>query len=180
MPGEVALDPTKRYFISILPGDAANLERSTAPSATPWAARRSSLERVVATGRRARATAPIQTAKISVFVFQDDNPLNGENDTGGGVDVLAPNEAGLGGFNIVLIDQAGAFGDPAGQITYDMFRHAGDQLAGGQDRPGHRQQRVPDLDQAHGRPRRHDRHLPEVRVPDGTTTTCCRRWPATP
>ena len=29
---------------------------------------------------------PLPTAKISVFVFQDDNPLNGENDAGGGVD----------------------------------------------------------------------------------------------
>ena len=64
---------------------------------------------------------PYPTAKISVFVFEDDNPLNGENDTGGGVDVLAPNEPGLEGFNIVLLDQTGQFGDPAGQLTYDEF-----------------------------------------------------------
>ena len=41
---------------------------------------------------------PFQPAKISVFVYEDDFPLNGENDAGGGVDVLAPNEPGLGGF----------------------------------------------------------------------------------
>ena len=64
---------------------------------------------------------PFPSAKISVFVFQDDFPLNGENDTGGGVDVLSPNEAGLEGFNIVLLDQTGQFGDPAGQLTYDEF-----------------------------------------------------------
>ncbi len=64
---------------------------------------------------------PLETAKISVFVFQDDSPLNGEHDAGGGVDMLAPNEAGLGGFNLVLLDKAGMFGDAAGQITYDMF-----------------------------------------------------------
>ncbi len=64
---------------------------------------------------------PLPTAKIAVFVFQDDNPLNGENDAGGGVDVLAPNEPGLGGFEIKLFDQAGGLGDATGQITYDMF-----------------------------------------------------------
>src|SRR4029077_7226002 len=31
------------------------------------------------------------------------------------------NEPGLGGFNIVLFDQAGGFGDSTGQPTYDMF-----------------------------------------------------------
>jgi hypothetical protein len=37
------------------------------------------------------------------------------------VDVLAPNEPGLGGFNVVIYDNVGQFGDPAGQMTYDMF-----------------------------------------------------------
>src|SRR5205807_1104354 len=46
---------------------------------------------------------------------------NGEHDGGGSVDVLAPNEAGLGGFNIVLFDDAGGTGDATGQMTYDMF-----------------------------------------------------------
>src|SRR5262249_37850521 len=61
------------------------------------------------------------TSKTSLFVFQDDNPLNGQEDPGGGVDVIAPNEAGLGGFELKLFDQAGAFGDSTGQLTYDMF-----------------------------------------------------------
>jgi hypothetical protein len=64
---------------------------------------------------------PLPPAKIAVLVYEDDYPLNGENDAGGGVDILAPNEAGLGGFQIVLLDQAGALGDSTGQITYDMF-----------------------------------------------------------
>jgi hypothetical protein len=64
---------------------------------------------------------PLPTAQISVFVFQDDSPLNGENDAGGGVDIIAPNEPGLGGFEIKLFDQAGGLGDATGQITYDMF-----------------------------------------------------------
>src|SRR5258708_14347225 len=57
------------------------------------------------------AQTPLPTAKIAVLVYEDDYPLNGENDAGGGVDILAPNEAGLGGFQIELLDQAGGLGD---------------------------------------------------------------------
>ena len=64
---------------------------------------------------------PFQPAKISVFVFEDDYPLNGENDAGGGVDVLAPMKPGLGGFEVRLWDDAGGTGDATGQMTYDMF-----------------------------------------------------------
>ena len=64
---------------------------------------------------------PFPPSKLSVFVFEDDFPLNGEQDGGGGVDVLAPNEPGLGQFNITLFDDAGGTGDPTGQMTYDMF-----------------------------------------------------------
>ncbi len=69
----------------------------------------------------ALAETPLPPAQISVFVYEDDYPLNGENDAGGGVDVLAPNEAGLGSFQIELLDQGGQFGDNNGQPTYDMF-----------------------------------------------------------
>jgi hypothetical protein len=54
-------------------------------------------------------------------VFEDDFPLNGEHDAGGGVDVIAPNEPGLGGFEIVLWDAMGGNGDFTGQMTHDMF-----------------------------------------------------------
>ena len=65
--------------------------------------------------------SPYPPAKLTVFVFEDDNPLNGEHDAGGGVDVLSPNEPGLGGFQITLYDDAGGTGDATGQPTYDMF-----------------------------------------------------------
>jgi hypothetical protein len=64
---------------------------------------------------------PFPPSKLSVFVFEDDFPLNGEQDGGGGIDVLSPNEPGLGGFNITLFDDAGGTGDATGQMTYDMF-----------------------------------------------------------
>jgi len=80
---------------------------------------------------------PFQTAKISVFVYEDDFPLNGENDASGGVDVLAPNEPGLGGFEIRLWDDAGGTGDATGQMTYDMFNMPlSNSLAGTKD-PAH-------------------------------------------
>ena len=136
-PSSVHLDPTKRYYISVLPGDAGN----------PFAAGYALPPQCVTDGSGnitpsdtcghgmggapigAGQTAvtvlsqptPFQTAKLSVFVFEDDFPLNGEADAGGGVDAIAPNEPGLGGFNITLFDDAGGTGDATGQMTYDMF-----------------------------------------------------------
>ncbi|HEV7579476.1 MAG TPA: hypothetical protein VGO77_03530, partial [Mycobacterium sp.] len=151
-PGSVYLDPSKRYFISILPGDGVNPTIGGAggpnsdgtpfsiakncgafdPSDSRWTPGAASGlcghgmgGAQIAPGQRAVNIAlqqtPLPTAKIAVFVFQDDNPLNGENDAGGGVDVIAPNEAGLGGFEIKLFDQAGGLGDNTGQPTYDQF-----------------------------------------------------------
>jgi hypothetical protein len=121
-PGQVALDPTKRYYISVLPGDAANPFNSAnaqsghtmggAPIAFPQPGM--SVTLLV-------EPTPLQTSKLSVFVFEDDFPLNGEHDAGGGIDVLSPFEPGLGGFNITLFDDAGGSGDATGQMTYDMF-----------------------------------------------------------
>lgn len=164
LPKDVHLDPAKRYFISILPGDSVNptiggpapqpvdpanpkgpqrpfdIGKDCGPYTGPTGAWEpagpaamcghgmtgSQISReLLAAGNptltiKAQET-PLPTAKISVLVFQDDNPLNGENDAGGGVDVIAPNEAGLGGFEIKLFDQAGQLGDNTGQITYDEF-----------------------------------------------------------
>jgi len=169
-PKDVSLDPTKHYFISILPGDGVNpviggaggpaqVDPTCDPATTNCAMRQFDITQdcgpytgptgawepggaaamcghamggaqivPVVAGQTAHGPitislqqTPLPTAKISAFVFQDDNPLNGENDAGGGVDVLAPNEPGLGGFELKLFDQAGALGDATGQITYDMF-----------------------------------------------------------
>ena len=151
-PRYVYLDPTKRYFISILPGDGINptIGGAGAPDANgkpfsiatacgPYTGATGAWEPAgtaamcghemggaqIAAGQTSvnivLQETPLPTAKISVFVFQDDNPLNGENDAGGGVDVIAPNEPGLSGFEIKLFDQAGGLGDNTGQPTYDMF-----------------------------------------------------------
>ena len=117
-PSQVHLDPTKRYYFSILPGDAAN-PFAGGPvghgmGGAPIAAGQTSIT-VYA------QPTPFPPSKLSVFVFEDDFPLNGEQDAGGGIDVLGSNEPGLGGFNITLFDDAGGTGDATGQMTYDMF-----------------------------------------------------------
>jgi hypothetical protein len=128
LPSEVVLDPTKRYYISVLPGDAGDPFASNCSTANcvgggqighgmggaPIAAGQTSVT-VLA------QPSPYPPGKLSVFVFEDDFPLNGEQDGGGGVDVLAPLEPGLGGFQIHLWDAMGGNGDFTGQMTYDIF-----------------------------------------------------------
>ncbi|HEY2684752.1 MAG TPA: choice-of-anchor D domain-containing protein [Steroidobacteraceae bacterium] len=133
LPGQVALDPTKRYYISVLPGDAANpfaagYAGQPCASATPTSscAIGYGMGGAPIAAGQTTVTVPVQPSpfppgELSVFVFEDDFPLNGEVDSGGGVDVLAPLEPGLGGFQIHLWDAMGGNGDFTGQMTYDMF-----------------------------------------------------------
>ena len=121
-PRLVHLDPTKRYYISVLPGDAA------IPFQTGNASPGHGMGGAPITFGQTAVTVlaqptPLPPSKLSVFVFEDDFPLNGEQDGGGGIDVLSPNEPGLGGFNITLFDDAGGTGDATGQMTYDMFNY---------------------------------------------------------
>jgi len=132
-PSQVLLDATKRYYISILPGDAAQpfeAGYAGAPDCSPAGKAAGSCGHgmggaPIATGQLAvtifTQPSPYPPAKLSVFVFEDDFPLNGEHDAGGGIDVLSPQEPGLGGFQITLFDDAGGTGDATGQPTYDMF-----------------------------------------------------------
>ena len=134
-PSQVALNPNKRYYISILPGDAGNdfiatnlsadCAKGVAAAKNPGDCGHGMSGAPISFGQTAVAIysqpAPYPPAKLSVFVFEDDFPLNGEQDGGGGIDVLSPNEPGLGGFNITLFDDAGGSGDATGQMTYDMF-----------------------------------------------------------
>jgi hypothetical protein len=128
-PSQVHLDPTKRYYISVLPGDAANPFEAgyagTPDCSTPGNCGHGMGGAPIAAGQTAVTVlsqpSPYPPAKLTVFVFEDDYPLNGEHDAGGGIDVLSPNEAGLGGFQVTLFDDAGGTGDATGQPTYDMF-----------------------------------------------------------
>jgi hypothetical protein len=139
-PSQVHLDPTKRYYFTILSGDAGNpfatgnLSADCVNGIGPTGVVDPALAAECGHGMSGAPIAagqtaitilaqpdPFPTAKLSVFVFEDDFPLNGEQDGGGGIDVLSPNEPGLGGFQITLFDDAGGSGDATGQPTYDMF-----------------------------------------------------------
>jgi hypothetical protein len=61
---------------------------------------------------------PLLTATLTVFVFEDDAPLNGEHDVGGN-----NNEPGLGGFQVEVWDEMAQAGDFTGQMTYDIFNN---------------------------------------------------------
>ncbi|WP_341316742.1 choice-of-anchor Q domain-containing protein [Paraburkholderia sp. IMGN_8] len=163
-PKYVALDPTKHYYISVLPGDAGNTfgngggnpvpidpknptgptrqfdiakDCKSGPGGADFAPGTGKCGHTmggapippVPAGQASRpdvkvlvTETPVPTAKVSVFVFEDDAPLNGEVDVSGGTDVLGTaREPGLGGFEIKLWDDAGQTGDPTGQMSYDMF-----------------------------------------------------------
>jgi hypothetical protein len=149
LPSSVHLDPTKRYYISVLPGDAGDPFPAYVgqPTCTSTGANPGDLGcghtmggaqvppacNVLVAGCTATSTTafapvtvlvlptPLPTGKLSLIVFEDDFPLNGEQDAGGGIDVLSPNEPGLGGFEIILWDTYGSLGDVTGQDTHDMF-----------------------------------------------------------
>jgi hypothetical protein len=145
LPSQVHLDPTKRYYISVLPGDAANpfntgnaqKGHGMGGAPIPFACPPTVVSGGVVSSPACPTTpaptwapvsiltqpTPLQSAKLSVFVFEDDFPLNGENDAGGQVadNQLGTQEPGLGGFEITLFDDAGGTGDATGQMTYDMF-----------------------------------------------------------
>src|SRR6202171_5597703 len=119
-PSQVHLDPTKRYYISILPGDAGNtfshgagapvlvnplnpasplrpfsvtLDCPSGPGGADFAPGTGTCGHGMggAPIGPAQSTVnvyleqtPYPTAKVAVFVFEDDWPLNGEADSGGG------------------------------------------------------------------------------------------------
>jgi hypothetical protein len=116
-PADVALDPTKRYFISVLPGDAGNPAAGLSPTGHTMGAAPIVPTTVAGVTSWPAVTVlvpknPLPPGQMSFFVFEDNNPTNGDVDD---------NEPGLGGFEIVIYDTRGSSGDQAGQITYDLF-----------------------------------------------------------
>ena len=137
IPSQVALDPTKRYYISVLPGDAANPfnTANASEAATEWAALR--LYRVPAGITTDGADGICHACTGAVTILTQPTPFRLRNSrclcskttsrstvsrtAAAASTSFAPNEPGLGGFNITLFDDAGGTGDATGQMTYDMF-----------------------------------------------------------
>ncbi len=162
-PGQVNLpaqDPVtgapKYYYLSVLPGDAANPVVNGANGHTLGGA----LIAPVCNGTITPGTTtcsvpyvipstlavlvepnPLPVAQLNVFLFEDNSPTNGD------VDEIEQNQ-GLGDFEIILADVAGATGDPTGQMTYDMFN-------------------MPLINSLIGQPGCPDIHNPGTAAPDG-------------
>lgn len=117
---DLRLDPAKRYFISILPGDAGagagNPGNPAAnPPVPPVAPGHTTGGVSIAAGQTSVVVnlerQPLPTGACVVRVFEDNRPTNGAPDA----------EDGLGGFEVYMIDARGSTGDAAGQMTYDAF-----------------------------------------------------------
>jgi len=116
----VALDSTKRYFVSVL------------PLATP--AVRNASGDIISGGEGVFAMGggqvrigqtdpvnivvdvlPMKSAQISVLLFNDNNPINNA------VDAPPAQERGLCGFEVHLYDAGGTYGASGGRIFADTF-----------------------------------------------------------
>jgi len=100
----LALDPTKYYYVSVLPNDAGTGQGHTIGGAQ------------ILPGQTAVTVIvnkqEIPTAQISAFVFEDNSPTNGAPDA---------NEPGLGGFTVGLEDAGGRYGISGGTMSQDAF-----------------------------------------------------------
>ena len=101
---EVALDPAKHYYVSVLPLDGADGDGHTLGGARI-------MPGATAVTVQVNSHA-LPTAQISIFVFEDNSPTNGAVDG---------NEQGLGGFQVTLEDAGGRYGISAGMMSQDAF-----------------------------------------------------------
>ncbi len=101
---DVALNPNKYYYVSVLPNDAGTGTGHTIGGAQIHPG--DTAITVVVNNQE------IPTAQISALIFEDISPTNGVPDA---------NEAGLGGFQIVLEDAGGRYGISGGTMSQDAF-----------------------------------------------------------
>jgi hypothetical protein len=94
------LNMSKRYFVSVLPPVGYQM------AGVPVGPGQTS---VTITVNR----TPMPTAQVSIFVFEDNQPINGMANL--------PQELGLGGFSVTLSEAGGTYGHSGGQVTQDGF-----------------------------------------------------------
>jgi hypothetical protein len=99
---DLVLDPAKRYYVSVLPRSGYQM------GGAQIAAGQDAVTIVVNRDQ-------VPTAQISVFVFEDNQPISGTPDL--------PQEQGLAGFSITLKEAGGTFGQSGGQVIKDAFNN---------------------------------------------------------
>ncbi|MGE4051718.1 MAG: hypothetical protein AB7F38_11660, partial [Piscinibacter sp.] len=104
-------EPGKRYYVTVMP-DNKSFGASTPSGYTMNGAPILSDTTVTVPVNR----LPYNTAQISVFVFEDNGPINGAADSPGG-----DGERPLCGFELQLFEAGGAYGASGGRVNYDTF-----------------------------------------------------------
>lgn len=94
------LDTAGRYFVSVLPDAGYSI------AGAPFRGDSGSV-------RVAVNALPLPTGQLSVLVFEDNNPINNAPEV--------PEERGLSGFSINLIEAGGTYGMSGGLISQDAF-----------------------------------------------------------
>ena len=102
------LDPSKRYFVSVLPLAGATGAGLYAMGGAPVSAGQTSVDVVV-------DVLPLKSAQISILLFNDANPINNA------ADAAPAQERGLCGFEVHLYDAGGTYGASGGRIFADAF-----------------------------------------------------------
>lgn len=97
---DIAADANKNYFISVLP------ESGYTNGGARVLAGQGTVTVVV-------NQLPLPTAQITVFVFEDKMPINNAPDL--------PEELGLAGFDVLLFDAGGRYGQAGGQMLEDVY-----------------------------------------------------------
>ena len=120
---QLALDPAKHYYVSVLPADAHDGAGHTIGGARILPGQASVTVDV--------NPQPIPYAQLSIFVFDDSAPTNGAVDGG---------EVGLGGFQVTIEDAGGRYGVSAGTLSQDAdgnpLTNALDCFGGAPPKPG--------------------------------------------
>lgn len=102
LPTTLALDPDKHYYVSVLPKTPGTYSIGGAQIAPGQTAVSVSVNQL-----------PLPAAQISIFVFEDDFPINSAPDL--------PAEQGIAGVQILVEDAGGKYGMSAGAQMADVF-----------------------------------------------------------
>ena len=107
------LDPSKRYFLSVLPKASNTGEGVYSMTGIPLRAVNGAFPTNTLTAVVDRL--PMKTAQISVLLFHDRSPINNQ------ADAIGEQEHGLCGFEAHLYDAGGTYGASGGRISTDTY-----------------------------------------------------------
>lgn len=116
-------DPGKRYFVTVMPdneGFGAAVPTGYTMNGVAIAPLLSSDGKSFSTSYPGAVSVPVnklpfKTAQVSVFVFEDNSPVNGAADAPG------EQEMPLCGFEVQLFEAGGTYGASGGRVSTDTF-----------------------------------------------------------